>query len=174
MLARIKNYFRGNNTDDESLPLYIPSTRDEGIPIAMVPRQHNRSYIGIMVENMCTSIGSTFKQVKMPELSSYFRRGNTQNDEEEMTGPIPFPKAFSDSPDEVKNETCAICMGQLRYRPLIQQPEASDDLEEQNEILSDAKYYSLTPCKHIYHGHCLATWMKKSQKEHCPTCRAKL
>ena len=35
---------------------------------------------------------------------------------------IPYAKPFgtSSADDEIKNEDCAICMGKLRYMPLIQ------------------------------------------------------
>ena len=119
---------------------------------------------------MCTSIGSKLKQVRVPSIPSWISRGTDQD--ATTTGPVPYAKAFDAASDDTKNEICAICQGKLRFCSLLKQPEASDDLESAQEIESSATEFSEAPCKHFFHGDCLASWLAKNKQ--CPTCRAEI
>ena len=69
-----------------------------------------------MMSSVCSSIGSRLRQIP-----AMFRYSSSQANDEGTA--IPYAKAFGTSPadDETKNEDCAICMGKLRYMPLILQ-----------------------------------------------------
>lgn len=105
-----------------------------------------------------------------------------REDEEGGSMPIGFTHATTKTmPSTVSNETtgrgnqlfdCAICMQSLEV-PIVRAGSVQGDGKASSAThIFSKRAYMVTPCRHIFHSHCLESWMK--YRLQCPICRDSL